>query len=145
MRQRLFTVERVAGLTLGSQVALDSAMDPEPEIVVHAPLPEPKDEGVTYEAEGESDGDETEPDPGRKVVPPLDPDQYQVLLRTPFKIYDDHERALLAEAINQKGARRLHVGLGESAPLNSELLTGLRRLGAESGVSRIDVHVHHDA
>jgi hypothetical protein len=111
-------------------------MDPEPEIVVHAPLPPPTDAGIGYDAEGESE----ERDPERTVVHPLDPDPYHVMLQAPEELLDDESRARLARAISEAGATSIHVALARSADVNSDLIQGLRQLGAESGAARIDVH-----
>jgi hypothetical protein len=114
-------------------------MAPEPEIVVHAPLPPPTDEGVTYDAEG----DTSQAGPNRPLQP-LDPDPFHVMLHAPEELLDDSARSRLVAAINDAGATSIHVELAEPGHVSSELIVGLRRLGSESGAARIDVHVSGD-
>jgi hypothetical protein len=117
-------------------------MAPEPQIVVHAPLPRPADEDVGYEDAGE----QQEPEPAgheEKKTRALDPDPWKVLLVSPSQLFDPDEMARMVAEFNEQGSTRIHVALGESVSLNTELISGLRQLGVESGASRIDVHGHN--
>ena len=112
-------------------------MPPDPEIVVHAPLPAPPShEGVTYDPE-----DKPRQRGAQQTLPP---DPYHVMLHEPQELLDPAARARLAGDISAAGANSIEVVLAYSTGVGPDLIHGLRQLGAESGAARIDVHAASD-
>jgi exopolyphosphatase/guanosine-5'-triphosphate,3'-diphosphate pyrophosphatase len=129
-------------LTSGASVELDGPMTDETEVVVHAGPAPPTAEGGSDEGAGEprEAAPEQPPNPIRRL--PRDP--VEILLTSPTQLYDPDQRSHLVQAISQQGATHVRVLVAESIPMNSELIQEMRLLGAESGVSRIDVHEHRE-
>lgn len=113
---------------------LDSAIDPDPVIVFHAPLTPPDDAGVAHDAGNAEDRGLHGPQG------PLDPDPFHVMLQAPEELLDESARSRLAAEINDAGATSVDVELAEPADVGFEFIDGLRQLGSESGATRIDVH-----